>query len=121
MNQARTDDATGHADDPEDADPGLARQRTRLAWVRTTIAFVALGGAVLKTNIPAGIAVLSMTPLVILTGHLSKRSAPVRARPGHLLVTAVAITAVAVAVLILVLLGHGRSLGYHPPAHVQTG
>jgi uncharacterized membrane protein YidH (DUF202 family) len=110
-----------HPDDPEDADPGLARQRTRMAWVRTTIAFTALGGAVLKTNIAAGITVLAMIPLVGLTGHLSRHSVPGRARPGHLLVTAVAITAVAVGVLILVLLGHGRSPGYHPPAHVQPG
>jgi uncharacterized membrane protein YidH (DUF202 family) len=118
VNEARND---GHPDDPEDADPGLARQRTRLAWIRTTIAFAALGGAVLKTNIPAGIAVLAMTPLVIVTGHLSKHSAPGRPRPGHLLVTAVAITAVAVGVLILMLLGHGGSLGYHPPTHALTG
>jgi uncharacterized membrane protein YidH (DUF202 family) len=121
VSQVSTDDATGHPDDPEDADPGLARQRTRLAWIRTTIAFAALGGAVLKTNIPAGIAVLAMTPLVIITGHMSGRSLSGRARPGHLLLTAVAITAVAVGVLILVLLGHGRSPGFHPPAHVQGG
>jgi uncharacterized membrane protein YidH (DUF202 family) len=121
VSQAKPDSTTGHPDDPEDIDPGMARQRTRLAWVRTTIAFAALGGAVLKTNIPAGITVLAMTPLVILTGQLSKHSAPGRARPGYLLATAVAITAVAVGVLILVLLGHGRSLGYHPPTHVQTG
>jgi uncharacterized membrane protein YidH (DUF202 family) len=108
-------------DDPEDVDPGLARQRTRLAWVRTTIAFAALGGAVLKTDIPAGIAVLAMTPLVALSGHLAGRTVPGRARPGHLLITAVAITAVAVGVLILVLLGHGRSLGYHPPAYARSG
>ena len=121
MSQASTDDATGHPDDPEDADPGLARQRTRLAWIRTTIAFAALGGAVLKTNIPAGIAVLAMTPLVIIAGHMSGHSLSGRARPGHLLLTAVAITAVAVGVLILVLLGHVRSPGFHPPAHVQGG
>lgn len=110
-----------HPDDPEDIDPGLARQRTRLAWVRTTIAFAALGGAVLKTNITAGIVVLAMIPLVALTGHLSRHSVPERARPGHLLVTAMVITAVAVGVLILVLLNHGRSLGYHPPTHAQPG
>jgi Domain of unknown function (DUF202) len=110
-----------HHDDPEDVDPGLARQRTRLAWVRTTIAFAALGGAVLKTNIPAGIAVLAMTPLVALSGHLSLHSVPGRARPGRLLMTSMVITAVAVGVLVLVLLGYGRSLGYHPPAHVKPG
>jgi uncharacterized membrane protein YidH (DUF202 family) len=110
-----------HHDDPEDADPGLARQRTRLAWVRTTIAFAALGGAVLKTNIPVGITVLALVPLVGLTGHLSRHSVPGKARPGHLLVTAVAITVVALVVLVMVLLGYGKSLGYHPPLHAQPG
>jgi hypothetical protein len=110
-----------HTDDPEDVDPGLARQRTRMSWIRTTIAFAALGGAVLKTDIPAGIAVLCMTPLVMLTAHLSKHAAPGRARPVQLLVTAVTITVVAVGVLVLVLVGHGPSLGYHPPAHAQPG
>jgi uncharacterized membrane protein YidH (DUF202 family) len=104
-----------HPDDPEDADPGLARQRTRMAWTRTTIAFVALGVAVLKTDVAAGIAVLAMTPLVWLTSHLSRHAAPGRARPGHLLVTAVTITAVALGALLFVLLGHGRSPGFHPP------
>jgi uncharacterized membrane protein YidH (DUF202 family) len=110
-----------HPDDPEDADPGLARQRTRLAWVRTTIAFAALGGAVLKMNVTAGIVVLALTPLVILTGHLSGHEVPGRPLARHLLVTAVAITAVAVGVLLLVLLGSGHSPGYHPPAHYQPG
>jgi uncharacterized membrane protein YidH (DUF202 family) len=110
-----------HPDDPEDADPGLARQRTRLAWVRTTIAFAALGGAVLKTNIPAGITVLALVPLVGLTGHVSGRAVPGKARPGHLLLITIAITMVALVVLVIVLFGYGKSLGYHPPAHAQPG
>jgi uncharacterized membrane protein YidH (DUF202 family) len=108
-------------DDPEDVSPGLARQRTRLAWIRTMIAFAALGGAVLKMNVTAGVVVLCMTPLVMLTGHLSRHQVPGRARPGHLLVTAVAITAVAVGMLLLVLLGPAHSPGFHPPAHYQPG
>jgi uncharacterized membrane protein YidH (DUF202 family) len=102
-------------DDPEDADPGLARQRTHMAWIRTTIAFAALGFAVLKTDIPAGIAVLAMTPLVWVSSHLAKHDVPGRARPVHLLAIAVTITSVALGVLLLVLLGHGRSPGFHPP------
>ena len=109
------DDPEDH--DPEDRDPGLARQRTQLAWVRTAIAFAALGGAVLKTNIAAGLTVLAMVPVIWLTGHLSKHAVPGKPRPGHLLVTAVAVTVVALVVLAIVLLGHGRSPGFHFPVH----
>ena len=35
-------------DDPEDLDPGLARERTMLAWVRTGIAFAAVGAVMLR-------------------------------------------------------------------------
>jgi uncharacterized membrane protein YidH (DUF202 family) len=36
------------ADDIEYAGPGLARERTELAWTRTAIAFAALGAAILR-------------------------------------------------------------------------
>jgi uncharacterized membrane protein YidH (DUF202 family) len=104
-----------HRDDPEDADPGLAGQRTRMAWIRTTIAFAALGVAVVKTDIPAGIAVLAMTPLVWAASHLSRHAVHGQARPRQLLVITVTITAVAIGVLVIVLLGHGRSPGFRPP------
>ena len=32
--------------DPEERDPGLARERTALSWTRTAISFAALGGGV---------------------------------------------------------------------------
>jgi uncharacterized membrane protein YidH (DUF202 family) len=101
-----------HTDDPEDVDPGLARHRTQLAWVRTAIAFAAVGGAVLKTNIAAGAAVLALAPVIALTGRFSKRSAPGRPRPGRLLLATAAVTTVALVVLTVVLLGHGRSAGF---------
>lgn len=103
-----------HSDDPEDVDPGLARHRTQLAWVRTAIAFAAVGGAVLKTDIAAGAAVLALVPVIALTGRYSKRSVPGRARPGHLLLTTAAVTTVALVVLAIVLLGHGGSPGFRP-------
>ena len=47
---------TGHersqpADDPEERDPGLARERTSLAWMRTALSFAAVGGVALKANV----------------------------------------------------------------------
>jgi uncharacterized membrane protein YidH (DUF202 family) len=109
-------------DDPEDADPGLARQRTRLAWNRTAIAFAAVGGATVRVNVPAGVTVLAAAPLIWLAGrHLSRHLHSGRARPGVLLLTTVAVTAVALAVLLAVLFGHGSPHGFHPPSQVRGG
>src|SRR5579863_1562744 len=88
-----------HCDDPEDVDPGMARHRTQLAWVRTAIAFAAVGGAILKTDIAAGATVLALAPVIALTGRFSKNSVPGRARPWHLLLTTAAVTTVALVVL----------------------
>jgi uncharacterized membrane protein YidH (DUF202 family) len=106
-------------DDPEDVDPGTARERTTLAWTRTAIAFAAVGGAVLKTNVAAGLTVLALAPVVWQVGRLSGH-APGHARPRQLLLTALAVTAVALVVLAVVLLSHGRSPGFHPPSRVQA-
>jgi hypothetical protein len=59
-------------------DPGLAARRTRLAWTRTTLAFAAVGGVILKTSVPAGLAVLATCPLVWAAGRLGGPSP----RPG---------------------------------------
>jgi uncharacterized membrane protein YidH (DUF202 family) len=107
-----------HPDDPEDLDPVMARERTRLAWTRTAISFAAVGAAVLKTNVAAGIAVLVMAPLIWQSGRMSGHDALGRARPRQLLLTTLAVTAVALVVLAVVLLDHGKSQGFHPPLHV---
>jgi|SRR5579875_250798 len=110
-----------HPDDPEDRDPTLVRQRTQMAWLRTAIAFGALGFAVLKTNIAAGAAVLPLAPVIWLTGRFSRYAPPGRARPGHIALTAAAVVVVALVVLGIVLLGHGRSPGFHVPGSVRRG
>ena len=90
-------------DDPEDADPGLARERTRLAWARTSIAFAAVGAAMLKSEVIAGLIVLSTAPLVWALGSFATRARP---RPGRLVVVTVIVAAIAMLALVVVFIGH---------------
>jgi uncharacterized membrane protein YidH (DUF202 family) len=92
-------------DDPEDADPGLARERTRLAWARTSIAFAAVGAVMLKTEVVPGLIVLATAPLVWAVGQFAGRSLA-GPRPGRLLVVTVIVTAIAVLAVVAVLVGH---------------
>ena len=78
-------------EDLEDLDPGLARERTRLAWARTAIAFAAVGGAMLKRELIPGAIVLALTPLVWALGRLASRAAQPEPRPGRMLAVVIAL------------------------------
>jgi uncharacterized membrane protein YidH (DUF202 family) len=103
------------ADDIEDRDPGLARERTDLAWTRTAIAFVALGAIMLHSS-AVGLAVIAAGAGIWALGQLSARPAPpgVRRRLSHRrtvqLVTA-ATTLTAVLALVLALVAPGPGIG----------
>jgi uncharacterized membrane protein YidH (DUF202 family) len=58
-------------DDPEDRDPGLARERTTLAWTRTAVSFAAVGGAVLKKELISGLILLAFAYVIWELGRLS--------------------------------------------------
>ena len=51
-------------DEPEESQPGLARERTDLAWIRTAIAFAATGAAILKNHLAAGLVVLGLAVVI---------------------------------------------------------
>jgi Domain of unknown function (DUF202) len=76
-------------------DPGLARERTSLAWTRTAISFAAVGGVVLKRDIIAGLILLAVAPAVYLVGRLAY------SRPGKLKLVTATIVAVAVVALVV--------------------
>ena len=86
-------------DEPEDSQPGLAKERTDMAWTRTAIAFGATGAAILKDHVVAGIVVLALGvatwglrrlfPLVATDGSMSHR----------LLLVTIAVTIVAAVAL----------------------
>jgi uncharacterized membrane protein YidH (DUF202 family) len=78
-----------------DIDPGLARERTSLAWTRTAISFAAVGGVVLKRELVPGLILLCVAPLIWELGRLAYR------RPVKLRMVAAAIVAVAVVALVV--------------------
>jgi uncharacterized membrane protein YidH (DUF202 family) len=101
------------ADDLEDIDPGLARERTALSWTRTAISFGALGAVILKSRPYAGIPILLLSALIWQLGQLARASDPGRSRSRRLLLIAVAITGVSIVALVIALLGpepHGLQL-----------
>jgi uncharacterized membrane protein YidH (DUF202 family) len=63
------------ADDQEESDAGLARERTSLAWTRTAISFGAVGGAVLKANVVTGLIILAIAPVIWQLGRVSQGGA----------------------------------------------
>ena len=111
------------ADDIEETAPGLAGERTELAWTRTAISFAAIGGVILKNQPVAGLPVLALSVLIWRLGRLARaseapgtpgtpeepgtprRSAAARARSRRLLLIAVAVTFVSLIVLVIALLG----------------
>lgn len=95
------------ADDVEYADPGLARERTRLAWTRSAISFAAIGAAISKARPLIGVPLLVLSALIWLTGRM--RQAPDQASAAASRVKLVTIGVIVVAVVALVIVFAGRS------------
>lgn len=93
----------GDLDDLEQLDPGLARERTSLAWTRTAISYAALGGAVLKVSLAPGLVIVLLAPVAWGIGRLR--------RPGaqRLWLIMASIVLVALVSLGVVLASHGAS------------
>ena len=91
----------GSADpgEPGERDPGLAHERTALAWIRTAISFAAVGGVVLKHEVIPGLIILALTPVVWYLGQMAYD------RPERLRLMSAAIVAVALIALVVSLTG----------------
>ena len=61
---------TSNPPEYEDADPGLARVRTSLAWTRTALSFAAVGAVALRKDVIAGLLILATVPVIWRVGHL---------------------------------------------------
>jgi uncharacterized membrane protein YidH (DUF202 family) len=95
------------ADDIEYADPGLARERTELAWTRTAIAFAALGAAILKYRPVIGLPVLVLSAVVWRLGRLPATARAADVRDRRLLLITVTTVGVSAVALVLSFLGQG--------------
>jgi uncharacterized membrane protein YidH (DUF202 family) len=99
------------AGDPEERDPGLARERTSLSWTRTAISFAALGGVMLKENVITGLIILAVTPLIWRLGRLSASGPPAGQLPvvGRTRIQLITVSIVAVSLLCLLVAVLGPS------------
>ena len=88
---------TASPPDHEDADPGLARVRTSLAWTRTALSFAAVGAVVLRKDVIAGLLILAAAAAIWRLGRLNHHL-PGRIRLVTVTIVAVALVALAVAV-----------------------
>jgi uncharacterized membrane protein YidH (DUF202 family) len=106
-------DAHGRpGNDPEAPDPGLARERTWLSWTRTAIAFGALGGTVLKTNVITGLIILAIAPVIWQLGRVSRGHAARTDLPavGATRLFFITVSIVAVSLLCLAVALFGKSV-----------
>jgi uncharacterized membrane protein YidH (DUF202 family) len=101
----------------EEGIPGLAQERTSLAWTRTAISFAALGGVVLKANVITGLIILIVAPVIWQLGRVSRGNAPVtggheQAMPvvGAARLFTIAVSIAVVALLCLVIAIFGKSV-----------
>ncbi|HEY3882206.1 MAG TPA: DUF202 domain-containing protein [Trebonia sp.] len=100
------------SDDPEERDPGLARERTSLAWMRTALSFAALGGTLLKVNVITGLIVLAVAPVIWQLGKVSRGRAHEAGLPvlGATRLFVIAVSIVGVSLLCLVVAIFGKSV-----------
>jgi hypothetical protein len=94
----------------EDADPGLARERTELAWTRTAISFAAVGAAILKYRPLAGLPILVLSGVIWWLGHLPGTPGAGPRHDRRLLVMTVTTTAISVVALVLSFVVHGGGI-----------
>jgi uncharacterized membrane protein YidH (DUF202 family) len=108
----------GQQDEPtedlESADPALARERTDLAWTRSSIAFLGLGAALLKYRPVSAILVLAIGVAVWLVGHMPPGPGPAGVVLGSRRVLLVTVAVTGLALVALVLMFTGSSPGLRP-------
>ncbi|MGH3380424.1 MAG: DUF202 domain-containing protein [Actinoallomurus sp.] len=77
-------------------DPGLAEERTELAWRRTAIAFTALSGTLVKMDPAIGIPALALSTLAWHLGRPAGTRRPLLATVAVIAVSLLTLTAVLV-------------------------
>lgn len=105
MTEDPQDPPSAPTDDWEDADPGLAAERTDMAWTRSSLAFAAVGIAILRLRPGLGIPILGFSVVVWLLGRLVRTPNDAQATARRALLVTVAVTMLAAAALVITFLG----------------
>jgi len=92
---------------PEKLDVADPASRTQLAWTRTAIAFAAIGGAMLKANPVAGLAVLVLSLPIWAVARQAGRSVGAQSSHRGLRLVTATVVLVALAALAVAFFGHG--------------
>jgi hypothetical protein len=86
--------------------------RTRLAWTRTAVAFLAIGGAMLRSSPVAGFAVLLTSLPVWAVARRTDRAGLAGSSPSGLRLVTATVVLVALVALLVAIFGHSPdSLG----------
>ena len=93
-------------EDIQEADPGLARERTRLAWTRSSVSFAAIGVLILKTRPLIGAPLLILSAVIWSIGLARRTPGRAGVAPKRVLFVAICVFVVAAAALVLALAGH---------------
>jgi uncharacterized membrane protein YidH (DUF202 family) len=93
-------------DDIDFADPGLARERTRLAWTRSAISFAAIGVAILKDRPLIGAPLLVFSVAVWALGRMPMAAAPAHVTHRRVLLVTAGVVIMALAALAIAIFGH---------------
>jgi uncharacterized membrane protein YidH (DUF202 family) len=100
---------TEPAQEIEDLDPALSRERTDLAWTRTAISFAALGVAILKFRPLVGVPIMIFSVVIWSLGLLSRQQRSKHSTARRMLLVTIAVTALSLAALAITLFGHPSS------------
>ena len=93
-------------EDIEDADPGLARERTKLAWTRSSVSFAAIGVLILKTRPLIGAPLLVLSAVIWSIGLMKRTPGRAGVAPKRVLFVTICVVAIAAVALTVALAAH---------------
>jgi len=94
-------------DEPGVGDPA---NRTRLAWTRTAIAFAAIGAAMLKSSLIAGVVVIALSLPIWAAARRVRHATDAASAASGLALVAITVVLVAIAALMVAVLGHSPGM-----------